>query len=184
MGLPRWCSGGVTICQCRSLQRGGLDPWLGRSPGVGNGNPLQCSCLADSHRQRSLVGDSPWGCKELDTTEWLSTGTYLQDRLNSGRWEIASLRLLCIWCPRYTIHRRNHGGMGSRVGHGREGGLPDEEGHVPRHPWPRVSPGRRECAHKHLCISEGSFCSLVCFSTFPCSLFPWIVELSISKLSQ
>ena len=22
-----------------------------------------------SHRQRSLVGYSPWGCKELDTTE-------------------------------------------------------------------------------------------------------------------
>ena len=25
------------------------------------------------HGQRSLVGSSPWGCKELDTTEWLST---------------------------------------------------------------------------------------------------------------
>ena len=24
-----------------------------------------------SHGQRSLVGYSPWGCKELDTTEWL-----------------------------------------------------------------------------------------------------------------
>ena len=26
-----------------------------------------------SHGQRSLVGYRPWGCKELDTTEWLST---------------------------------------------------------------------------------------------------------------
>ena len=26
-----------------------------------------------SHRQRSLAGYSPWGHKELDTTEWLST---------------------------------------------------------------------------------------------------------------
>ena len=25
------------------------------------------------HEQRSLVGDSPWGRKESDTTEWLST---------------------------------------------------------------------------------------------------------------
>ena len=24
------------------------------------------------HRQKSLAGYSPWGCKELDTTEWLS----------------------------------------------------------------------------------------------------------------
>ena len=37
-------------------------PWLGRSPGEGNGNPLQ------SLGQRSLVGYSPWGHKELDTT--------------------------------------------------------------------------------------------------------------------
>ena len=26
----------------------------------------------ESHRQRSLVGYSPWGCKESDTTEWLT----------------------------------------------------------------------------------------------------------------
>ena len=26
-----------------------------------------------SHGQRSLVGYNPWGCKELNTTEWLST---------------------------------------------------------------------------------------------------------------
>ena len=27
----------------------------------------------ESHGQRSLVGYSPWGCKELDMTKWLST---------------------------------------------------------------------------------------------------------------
>ena len=26
----------------------------------------------ESHGQRSLMGYSPWGCKELDTIEWLS----------------------------------------------------------------------------------------------------------------
>ena len=49
----------------------GLIPGLGRSPGKGNGNPLQSSCLENSHGQRSLVGYSPWGLKELDTTERL-----------------------------------------------------------------------------------------------------------------
>ena len=39
----------------------------GRAPGEGNGNPLQYSCLEKSHGQRSLVGYSPWGCKELET---------------------------------------------------------------------------------------------------------------------
>ena len=47
----------------------GLIPGLGRCPGRGHGNPLQCSCLENPHGQRSLVGCSPWGAKELDTTE-------------------------------------------------------------------------------------------------------------------
>ena len=44
---------------------------LGRedSPGGGNSNPLQSSCLENPHGQRSLVGYSPWGCRELDMTE-------------------------------------------------------------------------------------------------------------------
>ena len=50
----------------------GSIPGLGRSPGEGNGNPLQYSCLENSHGQRSLVGYSPWGRKETDTTEGLT----------------------------------------------------------------------------------------------------------------
>ena len=41
-----------------------LIPGSGRSPGEGNGNPLQYSCLEKSHGQRSLVGYSPWDFKE------------------------------------------------------------------------------------------------------------------------
>ena len=37
------------------------------------GNTLQYSCLENPHGQRSLVGSSPWGHKESDTTERLST---------------------------------------------------------------------------------------------------------------
>ena len=37
--------------------------------GEGNGTRLQYSCLEKSHERRSLVGCSPWGRKELDTTE-------------------------------------------------------------------------------------------------------------------
>ena len=33
---------------------------LGRSPGGGRGDPLQCSCLKNPHGQRSLAGCSPW----------------------------------------------------------------------------------------------------------------------------
>ena len=34
-------------------------------------NPLQYSCQEECHGQRSLVTYSPWGCRELDPTEWL-----------------------------------------------------------------------------------------------------------------
>ena len=37
-------------------------------PKEGNGNPQP----GEFHGQRSLVGFSPWGHKELDTTEWLT----------------------------------------------------------------------------------------------------------------
>ena len=47
----------------------GLIPGSGRSPGEENGNPLQYSLPGNFHEQRSLMGYSPWGYKESDTTE-------------------------------------------------------------------------------------------------------------------
>ena len=51
----------------------GSIPGLGRSPGGGQDNPFQCSCLENPHGQRSLAGYNPWGHKESDMTEQLST---------------------------------------------------------------------------------------------------------------
>ena len=52
----------------------GSVPGSGRSPGEGNGNPLQYSCLKNPIGQRSLnlAGYSPWGHKESDATERLT----------------------------------------------------------------------------------------------------------------
>ena len=47
-------------------------PGSGRSPGEGDGNPLQCSWSIlgwEIHRQRNLVGYSPWRWRESDMTE-------------------------------------------------------------------------------------------------------------------
>ena len=49
----------------------GLIPGWGRSPGEGNGNPLQYPCLESPMEGGNLVGYSPWGPKESDTTERL-----------------------------------------------------------------------------------------------------------------
>ena len=51
------------------IRDNGSIPASGRSPGRGHSNPLQYSCLENPHGQRSLVGYSPQGPKELDTTE-------------------------------------------------------------------------------------------------------------------
>ena len=67
------CSGQAGwISTCNAGDPGSI-PGLGKPPGGGPGNPLQYSCLENPNGQRSLAGYSPWGCKELDMTEWLST---------------------------------------------------------------------------------------------------------------
>ena len=48
-----------------------MTPGLGRSPGEGNGNPLQYSCLENPMGGGNLVGYSPWGRKESETIEHL-----------------------------------------------------------------------------------------------------------------
>ena len=52
----------------------GSYPGLGRSPGEGNGNPLQYSCLRNP-KDRGAWWATQRGHKESDTTERLSTHT-------------------------------------------------------------------------------------------------------------
>ena len=44
----------------------------GRSPGEGNGNPPQDSCLGNPMYGGVWWSYSPWVCKELDVTERLT----------------------------------------------------------------------------------------------------------------
>ena len=47
----------------------GSIPGSGRSPGVGNDNPIPVFLPGESHGLRTLEGYSPWGCEELDMTK-------------------------------------------------------------------------------------------------------------------
>ena len=53
----------------------GSIPGSGRSPGEGNGNPLQYSCLENPMDRGSWLGYCPWGRKEVDMTEQLHSLT-------------------------------------------------------------------------------------------------------------
>ena len=51
----------------------GFDPWVRKTPWRREWPPTPVFSPTESRGQRSLAGHSPRGCKELDTTEGLST---------------------------------------------------------------------------------------------------------------
>ena len=55
-----------------------LIPGLGRSPGVGNGKPLQYSCLEDSTDRGARGGLDPRSRKDSDTTECIQTDRHIR----------------------------------------------------------------------------------------------------------
>ena len=65
IGLPWWLKGKESICQCR---RCAFDPWVARSPGEGNSNPLQYSYL-ENPKNRAVWQATVHGvAKESDMT--------------------------------------------------------------------------------------------------------------------
>ena len=77
MGFPGHASCKNPPANAEGIRDTGSVPGWGRSPGGGLGNSLQYSCLENPHGQKSLAGSSPWGRKESDMTEPLSTHTYV-----------------------------------------------------------------------------------------------------------
>ena len=64
-----WWLGWQSICLRRG--RPGFDPWAGQIPWRSKWQPIPVFLPGKSHGQRSLVGYSPRGRKELDPTERL-----------------------------------------------------------------------------------------------------------------
>ena len=69
------------VCQCRRLKRHNrFDPWIGKIPWRKAGQLTSVFLPGESHGERSLVGHSPWGRKESDTTEETLAHTVLAGR--------------------------------------------------------------------------------------------------------
>ena len=73
-GLPWWIRGKETASQCRRPRRCRFNPWVEKIPWR-KWQPIPVFLPGKFHGQRSLTGYSPWGHKELDTAERLSTHT-------------------------------------------------------------------------------------------------------------
>ena len=80
-----------------AIEDTGLIPGSGRSPGGGNGNPLQYSCQDNpiNDIQRSLAGYSPWGHKESDTAEHTWEPTHSQGPTRRQRQGITDVMNNC-----------------------------------------------------------------------------------------
>ena len=68
MGFPGGASGKESTSQCRS-RRCGFDPWVGKIPWSREWQATPVFLPGKFHGQRSLVGYSPWGRKEVVRTE-------------------------------------------------------------------------------------------------------------------
>ena len=68
MGFPGVSDGKESTCNAEDL---GSIPGSGRCPGEGNGNPYPVF-LPGKLDRGTMVGYSPWGRKESDTTERLT----------------------------------------------------------------------------------------------------------------
>ena len=72
-GFPGGGSGKEPSCQWRRHQRCRFDPWVKMIPWRRAWQPTTVILPGKFHGQRSLAGYSPWGHKQMDTTERLST---------------------------------------------------------------------------------------------------------------
>ena len=98
-GFPGGSDGKESACHVGDLA---LIPGLGWFPGGGHGNPLQYSCLENPHGRRTLVGYSPWGHKESDTTEWLSTADNPEPE-NYTQWSHQPFMLFCSTRSQHSL---------------------------------------------------------------------------------
>ena len=72
-GLPWWLESKESACNAGDM---GSIPESGRSPGEGNGYPLQYSCLENSMNGGAWGTIVLWGHKESDTTEQLTLSLF------------------------------------------------------------------------------------------------------------
>ena len=94
-GFPDGASGKASACQCSRNKNCGFDPWVRKIPWSRKCQPTPVFLPGKSHGQRSLVGYSSWGLKELDTTEGLPYLSLPRTALNYLVLKPFSLQVCC-----------------------------------------------------------------------------------------
>ena len=102
-GLPRWLSGKEFTCRCRRCRRWSFSPWVGKISWSRKWQPIPIFLPGKFHGQRSLVGYSPWGGTQSDTTEWLSTRVCSSERQLGTGPSRASLVKFLLRCSIFKV---------------------------------------------------------------------------------
>ena len=99
-GFPGGSDVKESTCNAGDL---GSIPGLGRSPWRREWLLIPVFLPGEFHGQRSLVGYSPWGCKESDMTEWLTLPLFSSE-IHTFTWQnvIFSEVLIIWWSTRWT----------------------------------------------------------------------------------
>ena len=78
VGFSRRHGSKESTCQYRRSKTCRFNPWVGKIPWRREWQPTPVFLPGKFHGESILAGYNPWGHKELDTTEWLSTHTLLK----------------------------------------------------------------------------------------------------------
>ena len=81
--LPGWLSVKEPPCQCRRHKRCRFNPRVGKILWSRKWQPTPVSLPGKFHKQRSLAGYGPWGCKESDMTECMCAHTHTYTHLHT-----------------------------------------------------------------------------------------------------
>ena len=105
-----------TVKRLPTMWETAFDPWVGKILWRRKWPPTPVLLPGKSYGQRSLVGYSPWGCKESDMTEQLNflswsdssyTGIYTWK--NSMKWTLRICALSCIYVVCLNCKSRKDG---------------------------------------------------------------------------
>ena len=77
---------------CKRHRKCEFYPWVRKIPWRRKWQPIPVFLPGESHGQRNLIGYSPWGCKDLDTTKQLKANAIIYTYI----WTIPSELLLCF----------------------------------------------------------------------------------------
>ena len=98
MEIPRWLSGKRIQLWRQELQETSFGSWVGKIPWRRKWQSTSALLSGKSHGQRRLIGYSPWGHKESDTTEQFHFHlASVRPRLQNGALMKAELIPGCFW---------------------------------------------------------------------------------------